>query len=130
MKSDVTSTEQRVMTTGLPHHHHHHHQQRWQPQHRHLSQQEDPLAIRPDDMVHVRPHTLPPQLCSPQARLSLTHTHTHVRACIGNYTTQMSTHSSSYQVYLGVGVAHVADYAAVLHLVQMFPHHHIFVAFE
>lgn len=42
----------------------------------------------------------------------------------------MSTNNSSYQVYLSVGVAHVADYAAVLHFVQMFPHHHIFVAFE
>ena len=34
-----------------------------------LSQQHYPLAIRPDDVVHLRAHSLPGQLRSPQARL-------------------------------------------------------------
>lgn len=33
-----------------------------------------------------------------------------------------------YQIYLSVGVSHVADYAAILHLVQKFPPYHIFIA--
>lgn len=38
-----------------------------------LSQQHYPLAIRPDDMVHLRAHSLPGQLRSPQARLQDEH---------------------------------------------------------
>lgn len=36
----------------------------------------------------------------------------------------------SYQLYLCAGMAHVADYAAILHFVQMFPPNHIFIAFR
>lgn len=72
-------------STSLDHlHHHHHHQQ--QPQLHHLSQQENPLAIRPDNMIHMRPHVLPPQVCSPQAGLSLTHTHTHTHMSVWVFT--------------------------------------------
>lgn len=46
-----------------------------QQQSDHLGQQEDSLPVRPDNVVHLRPHTLPPQLCSPQTRLSFTQTH-------------------------------------------------------
>lgn len=38
-----------------------------------LSQQHYPLAIRPDDVVHLRTHPLPGQLRSPQARLQNEH---------------------------------------------------------
>lgn len=38
-----------------------------------LSQQHYPLAIRPDDVVHLRAHSLPGQLRSPQARLQDEH---------------------------------------------------------
>ena len=38
-----------------------------------LSQQHYPLAIGPDDMVHLRAHSLPGQLRSPQARLQGEH---------------------------------------------------------
>lgn len=33
----------------------------------------------------------------------------------------------SYQIYFCVGVSHIADDAAILHPVQMFPGHHVFV---
>lgn len=38
------------------------------------------------------------------------------------------TRRGSYQLYLCAGVTHVADYAAILHFVQMFPPNHIFIA--
>lgn len=51
---------------------------------------------------------------------SLTPNHSHIEA----YT---RTHNMClYQIYLTAGVSHVADYAAILHFVQMFSHHNIF----
>lgn len=52
---------------------------------------------------------------------SLTPNHSHIEA----YT---RTHNICiYQIYLTAGVSHVADYAAILHFVQMFSHHNIFI---
>lgn len=51
---------------------------------------------------------------------SLTPNHSHIEA----YT---RTHNMClYQIYLTARVSHVADYAAILHFVQMFSHHNIF----
>lgn len=50
------------------------------------------------------------------------------KTCINTHT---DTHTHySYQLYLCVWVSHVADYAAVLHSVQIFPPHHVFIAFR
>lgn len=38
------------------------------------------------------------------------------------------TEPQTDHIDLSVGVAHVADDAAVLHAVQVFPHHNIFIA--
>lgn len=50
------------------------------------------------------------------------HTHTHTQKAIHKHT------NCSYQINLAAGVSHVAEYAAVLHSLQMFPSHHVFIA--
>lgn len=71
---------------------------------------------------------LPPQLCSPQTRL------TSKSPCITyGIDTIMGTRvdkTRSYQLYLSAGVSHVADDAAILHSVQMFSPHNVFIAFK
>lgn len=125
----------------------------------HLGQQNDPLSVGPNDVVDLRAHPLPGELRAAQARLGTRtrdarssareraikpaqKTSTKKGADINTasvpasgelgHCTLMSdvTTCTPYHIDLGVGVAHIADNAAVFHSVELLSGDHILVAYS